>query len=84
MWRIINGGIDTITSIPQAESTVFSLDFADGSIVLERVPEDCFGDLEPEYSAPAQDMLSQSLEPDTQLTLPISMVKDWTSYSRWE
>lgn len=68
MWRII-GGIDTTSTAHPEGCMAFCLEFVDGSILLERVPEESFGDLELTSSDLTQDMLNQSLELDTQLPI---------------
>lgn len=68
MWRII-GGIDTTFTTHPEGCTAFCLEFVDGSILLERVPEESFGDLGQTFSDLTLDMPNQSSELDTQLML---------------
>ena len=68
MWLIIGGTDTTFTAHPE-RCTEFSLDFVDGSILLERVPEESFGDSELTSSDLTQDMPNRSLELDTQLVI---------------
>lgn len=68
MWRII-GGIDTTSTGHLEGCMALCLEFVDGSILLERVPEESSGDSEPTSFDLIQDMPNQSLELDTQLVI---------------
>ena len=68
MWLII-GGTDTTSTAHPERCTEFSLDFVDGSIQLEYVPEVSGGDLEVTSFDLIQDTLNQSSELDTRLIL---------------
>lgn len=68
MWRVITKG-DTTSITPLEGSTAYLLEFVDGFILLERVPEESFGDSGPTCFDPIQDMPNQSLELDTQLLI---------------
>jgi hypothetical protein len=68
MWRIIGGTDTTSTGHPEG-CMAFCLEFVDGSILLERAPEESFGDLEQTSFDLIQDMPNQSLELDTQLAI---------------
>lgn len=68
MWLII-GGTDTTSTGHPERCTEFSLDFVDGSIQLEYVPEVSAGGSEQTSFDLIQDMLNQSSELDIQLIL---------------
>jgi hypothetical protein len=82
MWRIgIEGDITSTT--PQERFTAYSLEFVDGSIRLERVPEVYSGDSEQGFSAQYQDMPNQSLELDTQ-SVGTNISQGWIYFLVWE
>ncbi len=80
MWRIISG-LDSAFSTPQEGSTVYSLEFTDGSILLESVPEVSSGDSEQTSLHQESATQSQCSEFGTQYELPLAVKS--TSYSQW-
>jgi hypothetical protein len=80
MWKITSG-IDSIFTIPQDESTVFFLEFTDGCIQLEQVPEVSSGDVAHQYSDPTPDMPNQYSDVGMQLELELP---DSIYYLPWD